>query len=332
MFARPASQPATRLVARVALPVVAVAALAACGSSGQTGAGAGESGQGAGAAQTVRVAHNQGTTEVPVAPQRVAVMDFGVLDSVDALADGGWGGEVVAIPKQALPDSLSDYRGDDVVNAGTMQEPDIEALAEADPDVILVAGRSAPKYKELAEVAPTVDLSLDNADYLGSFQEQSLTIGRILGQEPKAQELLDGIDTKIADAKKQAEKAGTGLTVLTSGSKVSAYGSGSRFALIHDIVGVKPAVTDLKQDSHGQAVSFEFIAEAAPQHLFVVDRDAAIGQSGKAAKQVLDNALVAGTPAWKDGKVAYLDGQRWYIMGGGLTNVPAMIDEITAAL
>ena len=114
---------------------------------------------------------------------------------------------------------------------------------------------------------------------------------------------------------------------------MSAYGPGSRFGVIHDAFGVKPAVTDLKTSNHGQAVSFEFIAQTDPDWLFVIDRDAAIGREGTSAQQLLDNDLVRGTKAWKNKHVIYLDGPNWYSLGAaGLTALQESVNEIDAAV
>ncbi len=99
--------------------------------------------------------------------------------------------------------------------------------------------------------------------------------------------------------KEKAANKGTGLLILTSGGKISAYGPGSRFGVLHDSFGVKPAAPDLSIGNHGQPVSSEFILETNPDWLFVIDRDAAIGREGNSAKQVLDNELVRQTNAWK---------------------------------
>ncbi len=124
--------------------------------------------------------------------------------------------------------------------------------------------------------------------------------------------------------------SGTGLIVLTSGTEVTAYGPGSRFGIIHDVLGVPPAIPDVEAATHGEAISFELIAQTNPDQLFVVDRDAATGDG--AAKQVLENELVTATTAWRTGNVTYLDPVRWYIVGAGLSTVPALVDEIRTAV
>ena len=272
--------------------------------------------------------HAQGTTEnVPVNPETVFVFDLGVLDSMNAL-----GLEADGVPDAEFPESLSKYAGADYTKIGSMKEPDFEAIAAGDPDLIIISGRTAAAYPELSEIAPTVDLSVDQAQPMESFTEQATTLGRIFGQEDAVAGKLTEIDEKIEATKAKAADAGKGLIVLTSGGETTAYGAGSRFGLIHDVLGV-PTAADVKSDgAHGESVSFEFIKETNPDLLFVVDRDAAVGTEGAAASAVLDNELVASTNAAKNGKVVSLDPAAWYLVGYGLDNLPRMIGAVADAL
>lgn len=312
----------TRLRAILALALAALLtfALAACGSADAEETGSAEQ-------KEISVSHAQGETKVTTNPQKVVVLDFGILDSLDALGVES----VVGLPKQAVPKFLDKYAGDDYTDIGTMQEPDMEKLAELDPDLILIGARTAEKYAELSEIAPTLDLTVGSEDFLTSFKEVSTTIGEVFGKSDEVKDKLAAIDEQIADAKANAADGGNALIVLVSGGKLSAFGPGSRFGFVHDQLGIPAASPDLKVDRHGQAISFEFIAQTNPQQLFVIDRDAAIGQSqaGQSAKEVLDNDLVKQSDAAKNGKITYLDGSRWYVTGSGLNNVAEMIDEVT---
>ena len=298
-------------------------ALTACG--GEAGASAGSSSS---AGATISVEHAQGTTEnVPVNPETVFVFDLGVLDTMNAL-----GLEADGVPEAEFPESLAKYAGADYTKIGSMKEPDFEAIAAGDPDLIIISGRTAAAYPELSEIAPTVDLSVDMAQPVESFTEQATTVGRIFGQEDAVAGKLAEIDEQIEATKAQAADAGKGLIVLTSGGETTAYGAGSRFGLIHDVLGV-PTAADVKSEgAHGESVSFEFIKETNPDLLFVIDRDAAVGTEGAAASAVLDNELVASTNAAKNGKVVNLDPSAWYLVGYGLDNLPAMIGAVADAL
>ena len=78
----------------------------------------------------------------------------------------------------------------------------------------------------------------------------------------------------------------------------------------------------------------EMVKELNPDWMFVVDRDAAVGQAeaGDTAEQVLDNELVRATNAWQQDQVVYLSPERWYIVMTGASNFPAMLTEIADAI
>jgi len=313
---------AVRPLTAVALPLVAVLALSACGSED---AGA-ENASSAGASE-ITVRHAQGETEVPVDPATVVVFDIGVLSTLDSLDV-----EVAGVPEAAFPESLEQYGGDDHPKVGSLFEPDYEAVDALEPDLIIVAGRSAAVYPELSDIAPTIDLTVDNTDFFDSFEERVTALAEIFGEEDAVAERLAALDERIAEVGEAAGDAGTGLFVMTNAGEVSAYGPDTRFGLIYNELGIEPADEGLTAADHGDAISFEYIAEKNPDMLFVLDRDAAIGESGVAAEQVLDNDLVRSTKAWENDDVHYLDSAVWYIAPNGLPSVETMVEEIAAAV
>ncbi len=312
-------------MAHVRLAVLSAAAaatlaLTACGGSS-------EAADEPAAASTVTVDHAQGTTEVPLDPETVFTFDLGALDSLDAL-----GVDVAGVPQGTLPEQLSAYEGGDITNIGSMKEPDFEAIAAAGPDLIIISGRVADSYDELSEIAPTIDLSVDAADPIASFTGHTESLGRIFAAEDEVEDRLAALDTKITATKEAAASAGNGLILMTSAGEVTAYGAGSRFGLIHDVLGVQPAAEVKSQGTHGEAVSFEYVADINPAHLFVIDRDAAVGEAGAAGAAVLDNELVNGTDAAKNDAVTYLDSASWYLIGYGLNNLDAMVSAVNEAV
>ena len=169
-----------------------------------------------------------------------------------------------------------------------------------------------------------------------SFQEgvaaASTIIGKAVGKESEVSTKLDELKQSIEAAKAKIPAGSTGMVLMTSAGKVTLHGKDSRYGALHKDLGIAPAIGEVKEASHGDPISFEAIQKANPDLLFVVDRDAAIGESGEAAEKVLDNELVATTKAWKNDKVAYLNGQRWYVLIHGVANAKAMIEEAVAGL
>ena len=97
------------------------------------------------------------------ADQRIATFDLGSLDTLDAL---GLKEQVVGVPKASLPDYLEQYAADDVTNIGGLRSPDMDALGESEPSLILYTGRQGEWEEELSEIAPLLNTSLQGDDYL----------------------------------------------------------------------------------------------------------------------------------------------------------------------
>lgn len=283
------------------------------------------------AAEVRTVTHAQGTTEIPVAPTKVVVFDTVALDSMDAL-----GIPVAGVPQTnvAFPPFLEKYKGTKYLNAGGFFEPDFQALSAAEPDLILGGGRARKAYAELSKIAPTIDLEVDDSRFMDSFRERTLQLGQIFGKEAEAKAALATLEQQAAAVRAKSATAGTALVVMINGGRLSAYGPGSRFAYVYDVLGFKPAIELPDRGLHGNAMSFELLLKANPDWLFVISRDTAIGTQGAAsAEQVLDNELVARTKAKQAGHVVYLDSSEMYIAGGlqTLTHLTRTVDQALSA-
>lgn len=277
--------------------------------------------------EPIVVKHRQGATTLSGVPKTVLTMDLATLETLDVI-----GVEPSGVVGSHIPDHLARYRGDTYLKIGSLFEPDYEAINAANPDLIIVAGRSSPKYAALSKIAPTIDLTIDETAYLASAFENARTLGRIFEKEQDVERQIDGIEASVQKVRDKAKTAGRALILLTTGGRISAYGANSRFGTLHTDFGIVPAIEDLDTAVHGQGVSFELIREANPDWLFVIDRDQAVGQTGQPARQLLDNPLVRRTAAWKHGHVAYLDPVRWYLVSGGLVSLKANADQIADAL
>ena len=278
------------------------------------------------AAADLVVKHKQGELTLSETPKKVLVFDLASLDTLNAL-----GVEVAGVTSGVKPEYLKAYNDDKYVKIGTLFEPDYEAVNAAEPDLIIVGGRSAAKYGELAKIAPTIDMSTDAKNFYGDAVEHVKTLAALFGKQAEGDAMIAKLESSVADVKALAEGKGKGLLVLTTGGKMSAFGPGTRFGMIHSLYGVAPAAETTQVGSHGQAISFEYILETDPDWLFVLDRDAAIGREGTSAQQYLDNDVVGKTKAWKNGHVVYLDAANWYLVGAGITAMQATADQLKEA-
>lgn len=313
--------------------------LAACGSKAadNTGNTAGEStssnaagANSSGTSDEIVIKHLLGETTVKRNPQKVVVFDYGVLDTMDKL-----GIEAAGVPQEDLPPYLEKYKDAKYKNVGGLKEADFEAVNAIKPDLIIISGRLSDSYDELSKIAPTVYMAVDNKNFMSSFTENVKNLGEIFNKQSEAEQALKDIDSSIQALKDKVTAAGKkALIVLTNEGKISAYGPGSRFGIIHDVFGFGASDPNIEVSTHGQSVSFEYVMEKNPDYLFVVDRSAVVAGTGEAvpAAQVIENDLVKNTTAYKEGHIVYLDPNYWYLSGGGIESVQEMIKEVDASV
>ena len=224
-------------------------------------------------AEPVTISTARGPVTLPERPATLAVFDVAAADTLAAL-----GVHVAGLPEKLYVDYLAPA----ATQIGTLFEPDLEALSTLAPDLIVVGARSAAQFEAVAQVAPTLDMSI-SADVVGDARARLAAYGTLFGKEAEAKALAAALNARIAQVQAAAKGKGDALIVLTNGPKISAYGRGSRFGWIHDTVGLPEAYPALKPEVHGDAISFEFIAEVDPDWLIVVDRGAATGAEGPSA-------------------------------------------------
>lgn len=278
------------------------------------------------AESSMTITHSLGETTVEKNPERVVVFDIPTLDTMEALGIDN----VVGVPTSTYPENLSKYDSDEYTKVGTVKEVDLEAIKSADPDLIIIGGRQADYYDQLKEIAPTISVSKDNTDYVGSVKENINLIGELFEVEDKASEELTKVEDRLNEVKElvNGKKA---LTVMVNEGDLSVYSENSRYALLYQGLGFKTADETIEDSTHGQKVTFEYLAEQNPEYLIVLDRGAATGGEST-AESVLDNDLVKSMDAYKNGKIIYLDAYTWYINDGGLNSINIMIDDIANGL
>lgn len=270
--------------------------------------------------------------EVPYEPQRIAALDMASLDILDAL---GVGDRVVGTASTSL-DYLQNYIRDDIANLGTIKEADLEAVMACEPDVIFIGGRLAASYDALSEIAPVVYLSTDTElGVVESVRQNAATIASLFGLEDQVDGLMADFGSRIAALQAAAADKTAIVGMCTSGS-FNVLGNDGRCSLIGREVGFNNVGVDANIDTstHGNEASFEFIVEKAPDYIFVLDRDAAIGTDGaQLAQDIMENELVKSTDAYKNGHLIYLAHPAvWYTAEGGIHALDLMLSDLESEL
>lgn len=148
------------------------------------------------------IAHEQGTTDVPDAPERIVVLEFSF---IDALASVGIVPVGIADDNKAgrVTDVYGDVLGDGWTSVGTRKTPSLEVIASLAPDLIIAdKTRHSEAYDALSQIAPTIVLDSLGGDYPAAI-EQMAVIGEAIG---KPDEMAARIVAHKATMEDYAEK------------------------------------------------------------------------------------------------------------------------------
>jgi len=160
----------------------------------------------AAAAFPVTIEHKFGSTEIPTQPERVVTIGYSEQDPVLALgvipiAVRDWFGDQPYAVWPWAQDELGDARP--AVLKMPFGELSFETIAALRPDLIIGthSGITQEEYETLAQIAPTVAQPGEYPDFGVPWQEQTRVIGRALGREQRAAELVAEVEAAIAAAR-----------------------------------------------------------------------------------------------------------------------------------
>lgn len=281
--------------------------------------------------EPVIVEHSLGRTVITQRPRQVAVLDMNEADFLDQL-----GVPIAGMVKDYVPHFLARYKSaPDVQDLGAITQPNMEKVYALNPDLILITPIQANHYEELSGLAPTVHFDVDFRDsrngHITAVKEHLRSLGRIFDKSDLAGQKIDEIDAKVAQARQVTNgRPETALIVMHNNGTFSSFGVRSRYGFIFDALGVKPASNIDASSLHGQPVSSEFIHQADPDILYVIDRTAVMERRPVMTAEQMGNPLLRQTKAWKNGRVVFVDADAWYITAASVTSLKILIDEVIA--
>ena len=309
----------------LALSMIAVISLSGCDNEP-----AADANQGAQKLATpIVVKHELGTTSIAYHPQRAAVLDMNEADFLDQLSI-----PIAGMPKDYVPHFLQKYKDDQKVqDLGAIVQPNMERIYTLKPDIILMTPLQANQYQALSKIAPTVhyDINFNNSQqhHIEAIKAHLITLGQIFNQQQLATQKVDALDAKVAEVRKiTANRPEKALVVLHNNGAFSNFGVQSRYGFVFNAFGVKPASTVVDTSLHGQPISSEFIKQADPDILYIVDRTAVMEHRPTIDAERMSNPLLRQTKAWKNGKVVFVDADAWYITAASPTSMHILIDDV----
>ncbi|WP_311487894.1 ABC transporter substrate-binding protein [uncultured Helcococcus sp.] len=256
---------------------------------------------------TVKIKDLTGEVEVKKNPKKVAALDNRTFETLE-----NWEIKLVAAPKAVMP-ATSGYKTDETIaDIGNHREPNLEALAAANPDLVIVGQRFGSHYDEIKKLLPKADIINLNWDVskdaekpgenlINGFKDSIDSLGAIFDKKAEADELKKNLDDSITKAK-EAYKGGSVVSVVVSGGEIgySAPGFGRVWGPLFQVLDLTPAIEidNTSSDHKGDEISVEAIAQANPKYLLVLDRDAATTKAGEESIPASD--VIEGSQALKN--------------------------------
>ena len=280
--------------------LLSTASLAACGDDEQ----AAERPASTGGEFPVTVEHKFGATEVADEPQRVVTVGYTDQDAVLALGVVPVGvGDFLGGYKWRERPWAQDALGGAEPEVVSGQQINFEAVAAQRPDLIFAinAGLKQGDYDRLSRIAPTVAQSGDYIDFGMPWEEQTMLVGRALGREPRAREVVAEVEAKFERVRAQhAEFAGrTAILAYGGPDGYGAYASqDTRSRFLADLGFETPkAVDELAGDA--------FFVEFSQEQFRLMDQDVVVMYGAR--EDILANAVFKRLDAVREDRVIYLD-------------------------
>jgi iron complex transport system substrate-binding protein len=275
------------------------------------------------ATRTVR--HAMGTTNITGTPARVVVLDTGELDSAVALGLKPVGA-VEAIAGEGLPAYLGDAVRD-IKLVGTIEQPNVEAIAALRPDLILSSKvRHEAIYDQLARVAPTVF-----SEEVGvTWKENFALHARALGLSDQGRRLRAEYEETARDLRNALGEKRAGITVSvvrSVGDEVRIYLKANFLGTILDDAGL-PRPKSQNKDEFSETATTERIADLDGD-LMILSR---FGNDHRLLKRLQDNRLWARLDVVKAERVFEVPDDLWFLGIGNFAARKVLDDLRTVVL
>ncbi len=174
---------------------------------GAAGCGGSGSGEETTSSNARAIEHKYGSTKIPENPERIVTVGLTEQDYLLALGIapvgarewfGGYPGALWPWAREALGD-------EPLPEVLPVDELNFEQISTLDADLILGvnSGLTRDEYDTLSEIAATVAQPAEYADFGVPWQEMARVIGRAVGREDRAEELIPDIEARFDETREQ---------------------------------------------------------------------------------------------------------------------------------
>ncbi|MFD6859706.1 ABC transporter substrate-binding protein [Rhodococcus sp. NPDC060090] len=309
----------TRVILTAAAAATAML-LSACGSTSSDEATTGDE---ASTDASYTVEHAMGETTIEGTPERIVVIDSPHLDALVAL-----GITPVGATESGAATGVPEYLADElegIETVGPTMEPDLEAIASLNPDLIIGAQvRHEALYQQLSAIAPTV-FSVNSGT---EWEEQARITAAAVGETDEMEALLTGVEERAVQVGKNIGAEGqTASMVRFRPDNFRLYGPDTFSGTILTQVGY-----DLGADRAWNEYS---MLELSPENYTEIDGDVVFftnpGGNPAATTMAAVTGLWGAQPGVEAGKVYEFEDETWMV-GIGVVGANTILDDLEKTL
>lgn len=284
---------------------------------------------------------NVETVEIAKNPENIIIFDLGLATTFTEL---GLEDRIAGLPKgennAMLSEQLEVFADESYLNLGGLFEPNYELIASINPELIIISNRqsSSDIINELESAAPNaeiINIAADPMTYIEDIKASTLLVGELFEVEDEAEELVTELDTRVEHINELIETLDTTiLFIQTNGGDLALHGEGGRYGFLFEELNFELAGEQDEENTanHGNQITFEFIAEANPGLMFVMDRGAAVETGDSTNIDVLINSVTESVDAVQNDNIYELSPVEWYLNAGGYGSLMTQLDEIEEAV
>lgn len=274
--------------------------------------------------------HAAGVTDVPVSPQRIVtttdqnallpLLELGVepIASAGSLEEDGEG---IFRRTEGFDTSGIEFVGD-------FLEPNLEAIANLEPDLIVGYEFQEDIYDTLSEIAPTVLIQIFGRD----LDEALLDFAALVGREDRAEELradyVQRVDALLDALGERRDELS--VSVIAPGESSGQFGRGDAGQALGTVMGDLNLPRPAPQ--RGEAIDETFSLETLPEHdadvMLVIDFSEEEQDSNLEA--LVESPLYKSLAAYEAGQTYVIDGTR--TVGAAWVRMEAFLDDLERIL
>ncbi|KAM3100406.1 ABC transporter substrate-binding protein [Phormidesmis sp. 146-12] len=276
---------------------------------------------------TRSIAHAMGKTQVPMQPKRVIVLDTAPLDAAIALG--------VKPVGSTLPERFPSYLGDrtqGIEVIGKTNEPNLEAVAQLQPDLILGNKIGLDRlYRRLAEIAPTV--MAEGSGRSGEWKDNVRFYASVLDRSAAADKLLQDYqqraDTLKQQIQQQFSKSPVVSVVATGTGQIGAYTTRSFSGAVLQDLGLARPPAQASGQRWAIQVSREDLTSLDGDAIFLIE--SSFTPNSLTLDQFKSDPLFSRLNAVKQGRVYAVNAEVW-TAGRSILAANQILQEVSQSL